>query len=115
MRPILVKVYGNLYPVNEECFLQCEKVLSAWNIENIDTALSFEKDMLQFSFEGDYFPCDEISEILIEIHNKSSQTQGKLDCINIEDWTLTRHFFNLATPHRVNTASLNNALEKQTF
>ncbi len=107
MRPVLVKVYGNLSPVPEECYTQALAITQAWNLEDV---VELNKDLLLFSYEGDYFPCDEIAELLKNYHN--DETQGKLDCINMEEWTLTRHFFNLNEPHRVNTASLDYALEK---
>ncbi len=111
MHTVLIKVYGNLYPVPEECYTQCEQVLQAWQIDNRDEILFYEKDMIRFSFEGVHFPCDEIVEILKDFHNSS--TEGKLDCIDVEEWTLTRHFFTKNQAHRANTASLNHALEKQ--
>lgn len=107
MRPILEKAYGNLYPVTEECYNQAYTILSSWNIED---AVFLEKDMLRFSYEGDYFPCDEIAECLRSFHTK--ETQGKLDCMNIEDWTLTRHSYILGGDYHSNTATLNKALEK---
>ncbi len=113
MRPILVKVYGNLFPVPRECYSLCEAVLQAWNLEDIEDILFYEKDMVRFSFEGDFFPCDEIVEVLKSFDN--SQTEGKLDCIDVEEWTLTRHFFKKDEEYRVNTASLNHALEKQSL
>ncbi len=111
MRPVLIKVYGNLYPVPQECHTLCGRVLQSWNLEDIEEVLFYEGDMVRFSFEGDFFPCDEIAEILKSFD--TVHTEGKLDCIDVEEWTLTRHFFKKNEAYRVNTASLNHALEKQ--
>ncbi len=106
MRPILVKSYGNIYPVPYECFLEVEEALLAWHIED---AVFYEKDMVRISFEGDYFPCDEVGEIFKKYHNKD--TQGKLDCMDLEAWTLTRHSYQALEMYRVNTSTLDKALE----
>ncbi len=110
MRPVLAKVYGNLYPVPQDCYKFCFEILQRWNMEELDEIVFYEKDMIRFSYEGDYFPCDEIVEVLKDFDNEN--TEGKLDCIDVEEWTLTRHFFNKNEEYRVNTASLNHALEK---
>ncbi len=106
MRPILVKVYGSLYPVPYECFLETENILLAWHIED---AVFYENEMVRISFEGDYFPCDEVGELFRNYHNE--KTEGKLDCIDLEAWTLTRHSYQSLAMYRVNTASLDKALE----
>ncbi len=114
MRDAKVKVYGHLYPVEEECYTRALAIINTWNlVDDFGEIIEYNKDMINISYEGDYFPCDEIVELLNSYHN--ALTQGKLDCINIEKWTLNRHFFNLGEKHRQNTASLNNALEKQGF
>ncbi len=107
MRPVVVKVYGNLSPVNEECYKEAVQITEAWNLYDV---VELNKDLLLFSYEGEYFPCDEIVEVLKSYHN--TETQGKLDCINLEEWTLSRHFFNKNEPYRTNTASLDHAIDK---
>ncbi len=108
MRPILVKAYGNLHPVERACFEEAEHILEAWGISD---AVFYEGDMVRFSFEGDYFPCDEIAQLLKKFH--TIHTEGKLDCMNLEDWLLTRHFFKENGEYHTNTATLNKALDKQ--
>ncbi len=103
-----MKAYGNLYPIPENSLERAEQILQSWNI---DEAVFYEKDMLRFSFEGDYFPCDEIAELLKEFHTNG--VQGKLDCIDIEEWLLTRHSYKVDGTYHSNTATLDKALEKQ--
>ncbi len=111
MRDAKVKIYGHLYPVPEECFKMALDVVNSWHLkDDFGEIVEYTKDMINISYEGDFFPCDEIIEILKSFHNET--TQGKLDCINVEKWTLNRHFFELGKEYRQNTASLNHALEK---
>ncbi len=106
MRPVIMKVYGNLYPVDKTCFEEVEQVLTAWNIED---SVFYEKDMVRISYEGEYFPCDEVSEILKSYHAET--TEGKLDCMDLEEWTLARYSFKKNKEYKYNKATLDKALE----
>ncbi len=111
MRDAKVKVYGHLYPVPEECYTIILNIINSWHlVDDFGEIVEFNKDIVNISYEGEFFPCEEVIEVLVSYHN--DKTQGKLDCINVEKWTLNRHFFEIGGGYRQNTASLNHALEK---
>ncbi len=61
------------------------------NVADI-SLLERENDMLRICFEGIYFPVEETLECITKhLHTTS---QGKLDIIDLEAWTLTPHYIN---------------------
>ena len=107
-QPVLLKVYGNLFPAQEAdreaLALACADRVPAGDGE----AVMLEGDLVRISFEGLYFPVDEVLEAFAT-RLKPAQ-QGKLDVLDLEAWRLTRHLF---AEGRITsrTAPLNNVLD----
>ena len=105
MRPVIVKAYGSLDPAGEDAAAAVRDVLESWYIED---AVELQGDLLRISFEGDTFPDDEVVEALRPYLCESSQ--GKLDVLDLEEWTLHRYFFTYGHV-RDNKVTLDKALE----
>ena len=89
MRPVIVKAYGALSPAAEEALLAVRAVLEDWYIPE---AVELKGDMLRISYEGDAFPDVEVVEAIRPFLRADSE--GKLDILDLEGWTLHRYFFN---------------------
>lgn len=87
MEHILIKVYGNIRPVSADLVEQ----LQAEQPEKEDgtEALELSGEMLLFSFEGMYYPIDEVIEIVTK--GLTPEMEGKIDYIDLDEWTLTRY------------------------
>ena len=82
LRP-LVKVYAAFLHADDRVLAAVEMAgQSAMGHEA--PWLFLEDGVLRISWEGVYFPLEEILGAL------SSNTEGKLDYLDLEDWTLTR-------------------------
>lgn len=88
MGPILVKAYGSLHPADDAVLAAVSGVLADWYIRD---AVDLEGDLLRISHEGAYFPADEVVDALRPFLTEASD--GKLDFIDLEAWTLRRFFF----------------------
>ncbi len=88
MRQEPYKVYGYVYPAVDVLYKELEAVLYEFNIGE---CLELDGDILQISFEGMFFPVEEVIEILClyAVENYS----GKLDMLDLENWTLYRTIF----------------------
>ena len=64
--------------------------------------------MARVSFEGVYFPVDEVLAALAR--HLRPEHQGKLDVLDLENWRLTRHLFDQGRI-RSSSAPLNNVLD----
>ena len=105
MRPVLMKAYAGLHPVDERALAAVEAVLGDWHIRD---AAELRGDLLRIAFEGDYFPGEEVAAALKAF--LTPESRGKLDVMDLEAWTLQRFFFDHG--HLFSrTASLNQALE----
>lgn len=104
-QPVTLKAYGNIYPATENLRDALGKLCAL----AIPPASCQAKDgMLLISFEGVYFPTQ---EILAAIEAALDKTQrGKLDVLDIEGWVLERYIFanGAITSKR---APLNNVLD----
>lgn len=107
---VLVKVYGNLYPVTASLYGQVQEVCrSGCIVENTDIPVVEQcGDLLRISYEGPFFPLDDLLESLAP--RLEAGMQGKIDYIDLEDWTLTRHTIDGASL-RVSSAPLNNIMD----
>lgn len=105
MRPVIVKAYGALSPVTEAAYHAAVSVLESWYIPE---AAELRGDMLCFSYEGDMFPDAELVEALKPYLCNASE--GKLDILDLEAWTLHRYFFAQGRLHD-HTVTLDKALE----
>ncbi len=105
---VIIKVYGHIWPCNKSDF-ESLKPIMPFSEQDI---LFFENDMLRISYEGMYFPLDDVIDVIANLlHPKS---QGKLDYIDLEEWTLNRH--EIKGKHiNSKTISLNQALDYSGF
>ncbi|MCQ2443968.1 MAG: hypothetical protein MJ061_00495 [Mailhella sp.] len=103
---MIVKAYGSLDPAGEEALEAVRGVLESWFIDA--GAVELEGDLLRISFEGDVFPDDEVVDALRPFLSDASR--GKLDILDLEEWTLHRYFFTYGTV-RDNKVTLDKALE----
>lgn len=110
-QPVLVKVYGGLKPVSVLLRKNLRHILeTACPAENAN--LSYNGDMCVISFEGIYFP---LEEILAEVcQNADDDTSGRLDVLDIENWKLCRHEINGREIHARDNC-LNNVLDYSGF
>ena len=105
MRPVLVKVYGSLHPAGQAALAAVSAVLADWYIPD---AAELKGDVLRISHEGEYFPVEDVVAALRPLLSDSSE--GKLDYLDLEAWTLRRFFFRCGLVSE-RTASLDRALE----
>lgn len=96
---ILIKVYGNLYPADSNVFKAVQAVCGE--------AAELDGDLLRLSFEGVWFP---LEDMLTAIRpHLSASCRGKVDYLDLEAWTLTRHTI-IGKEITVTRAPLNNVL-----
>ncbi len=96
MKDILVKVYGHLefdsqkYSSEDQaqCLLALHAICQDWYLD--EDIFSLDDNLLTISYEGTYFPHEEVAMILAEYISKESK--GKMDFIDLEAWTLQRFF-----------------------
>mgnify|MGYP003590935064 FL=1 len=108
-RQPLLKVYGHIYPVDNALYAALENACAdAMPDEDDIPVLERDGDMARFSFEGTYFPLDEVLAALTA--HLRPEHQGKLDVLDMEGWQLMRHTF---TQGRIDahSAPLNNVLD----
>ena len=105
----LCKVYGHVYPLSEALYAALEASMSGcMGQETDDPALLREGDMARVSFEGIHFPEEEVIAALRT--HLTPAMQGKLDCLDLENWRLTRYRFE-GGEVRTSAAPLNNVLD----
>jgi hypothetical protein len=108
-RQPLLKVYGHIYPVDDALYAALEHACAdAMPDEDDIPVLEHDGDMARFSFEGTYFPLDEVLAVLTA--HVRAEHQGKLDILDLEAWKLTRHTFAQGRIS-VHSAPLNNVLD----
>lgn len=83
MDHVLMKVYGSISPATEEMLQAALAVTDAQHVE-------LEGDMLLISFEGIWFPVDDLIDALKPLLTEKSE--GRIDHIDVEGWRLYRHF-----------------------
>ena len=114
MQPIL-KVYGHIYPADQALETDLQRALDSAIADEIShdvPLLSREKDMLRISFEGLYFPEEDVVATL-EQHLKPSQV-GKLDILDLDAWRMRRYVIGQGTITS-RAKSLNNVLDYSGF
>lgn len=89
MREIIIKAFGYLEPVNEQCLQELVNLCVSWYLD--ENIFRLEGKGLHIYHEGEYFPHEDIIEVLAKYIQQKSQ--GKLDIIDYEAWTLKRYFF----------------------
>lgn len=107
-QPVLLKVYANIWPVTRDILTALVPVLAQCLPEPEEPVAAWNAKLLTISFEGIYFPAEEVLSILkTGLHEDS---QGKLDIIDLENWRLQRTVFRNGS-WRTNSAPLNNVLD----
>ena len=104
MRQEPCKAYGNLSPAGEKAVQAVDRVLMDWGIQQ---RAELAGDILRISFEGVFFPMDDVLAALKPFLCPISS--GKMDLINMEEWTLTRAVF-AGTEIHLSSAGLNDVL-----
>lgn len=104
----LCKVYGHVYPCDAGLYRALEQaVAGAMGQEEDEPVLVREGDMARISFEGVYFPEEDVVQALRE--GLTPAMRGKLDCLDLENWRLTRYRLEEGEV-RPSSAPLNNVL-----
>lgn len=103
---MLVKVYGHVWPAGSAMLDALGAVLAP----QADAAevLELDGDLLRLSFEGIYFPLEEVLEALVP--HLGADSRGKIDYLDLDAWTLTRHSI-AEGGVACSSASLNNVLD----
>lgn len=115
---VLVKVYGHVWPVDENFAdamgQACSSALTHAGSATDGDLPVCEKDgdMVRISFEGLYFPLDDVLEVLSA--GIGPEQQGKLDYLDLENWQIVRHLISKGKLE-VSTRSLNQVLEYSGF
>jgi hypothetical protein len=111
MKQVIAKVYAGFSPAHGACRLAVEDVGTA----ALDTDMPWlflEDDILRIAWEGIYFPLDEALQALYAC--LPPEAEGKLDYLDLEAWTLTRHVLlpgaKAADRFSIATRSLNHVL-----
>lgn len=102
-----LKVYAAFFPADANVLSAVEKAgREAMGHES--PWLFLEGNMLRIAWEGVYFPLEEVLRALADTlaHN----AEGKLDYLDLEDWTLTRYLPRAGGFH-ASTRGLNQVLE----
>ena len=104
MRQEPCKAYGNLSPAGEDAVRAVDRVFMDWGMSQ---RAELEGDILRVAFESVFFPLDDILVSLKPFLRPDSS--GKMDLIDMEEWTLTRAIF-AGTEIRLSSAGLNDVL-----
>lgn len=87
-QPTLIKAYGGFKPASPALAHALEDELGK-AIPGENANISCTGDMCVLSFEGIYFPLDEILGAIAEY--STPMTGGRLDVLDMENWRLYRH------------------------
>jgi len=108
MERILVKVYAGLHPADAACAEAVRQVGGAALHDSGEVWLFHEGDVLRISFEGLYFPEDEVLAALEAC--LPAHAQGKMDVLDMEGWEL-RRYAREGGSFRLSRRGLNHVLE----
>jgi len=108
MRHILVKVYADLHPADMACADSVRRAGGAAMHVDGDPWLFHEGDLLRISFEGVYFPEEEVLAALEAC--LPTHARGRVDVLDLEDWELRRYTREDGT-FRLSRRGLNQVLE----
>lgn len=87
MIPVQIKVYGSFRPVPAELFAPVAAA-GAGAVGQDEPWLFQEGDMLRISFEGLWFPAEDVADALRR--HVPLTARGKFDTLDLDAWTLTR-------------------------
>ena len=86
---IIIKIYAALHPAGAHC-IACVRQAGAGAIpESSEPWLFLEHDLLRISFEGLYFPEDDVLKALDT--SLPTDACGKMDVLDLETWELRRY------------------------
>lgn len=87
MYQVFMKVYGAFHPAPE----QVDAALATLQPQIIGDSPWFYRtnDMVNISYEGIWFPVDDILALLTQ--TLPPDAIGKMDVLDLDAWTLTRH------------------------
>lgn len=91
MRDIIIKAFGYVAPVPQECLEELQALGRAWYLD--ESVFALEDGGLHIYYEGEYFPHEETAAVLAKY--LVGQSEGKLDIIDYEAWTLRRYFMQM--------------------
>lgn len=107
-QPVLMKVYGNLTPAGSGLARVINDLCSQCCPVPEEPVCNLAGDLLTISWEGIYFPVEDVAEVMTEQLRR--EQMGKLDLLDLENWRLTRYqFVNGETCQ--SSAPLNNVLD----
>lgn len=107
---VLVKVYGHVWPTGTALLEALRPLVQSLPPGDIspEDALELDGNLLRISYEGVYFPLDEALDIIASHLGPTSQ--GKVDYLDMEAWTLQRHRI-VEGSLQASSASLNAVLD----
>lgn len=110
-QPLLLKVYANFTPASaEDCQALADACASAIASEDDhDPFVTQVSDMVRISFEGLYFPIEDVEPILHRL--AESGAKGKLDVLDMENWRMTRYLAKGTGSLEVKSVPLNHVLD----
>jgi len=108
MKRVLVKVYADLHPAEAACADFVRQAASAAIHDNGEAWLFHERNLLRISFEGLYFPENEVIAALAAC--LPAHAQGKMDVLDLEGWELRRYAREDGT-FRLSSRGLNEVLD----
>lgn len=87
MYQVFMKVYGAFHPTDQ----RVDTALLSLQPQIMGDSAWFYRtnDMINISYEGIWFPVDDALDLLTK--NLSPESTGKLDVLDLDAWTLTRH------------------------
>ncbi len=90
-QPVLLKVYAAFTPATGEDFQKLSDACSSAIAAEDDHGplVLFSGDLLRISFEGIYFPLDDVVPVIQELAEKKAA--GKMDVLDLENWRMTRY------------------------
>jgi hypothetical protein len=89
MERIIVKVYAGLHPADAACADAVRRAGASAVHDSGEAWLFHERDLLRISFEGLYFPEDEVLAALEAC--LPARAQGKMDVLDLHGWELRRY------------------------
>lgn len=88
MRQEPCKAFGHLFPADSALLDAVDTVLADWNVAG---CAELEGDLFRIDFEGVFFPLDDVLAAIRPF--LTPESAGKIDLIDMEQWTLTRAVF----------------------
>ncbi len=87
-QPVLIKVYAAFTPCPEALRAELESACSQAMGDGEEPVVSMLGDMVRLSFEGLYFPVDDVAAVAERL--AAAGATGKMDVLDLENWRLTR-------------------------